>query len=142
VLPEPGKAGPGAGPGPGTKPGREARLVDPAAVPPVIADHAAELVVDRIVEEPGGEGAAVGLDDRFGTPAARSAVTQAAASLARKASSSSASSGCGPPPGIVRSGGGDAGKPSSRTTSRSRCHACASGTASANQAPSRPEYMR
>src|SRR5258706_146083 len=65
VLAESGNARPGGGPRCGAEPGRETRLVDPAPVPPVIADHPAELTVDRVVDEPGCELTAVGLGDRL-----------------------------------------------------------------------------
>ena len=65
VLAESGNARPGWGPRYGAEPGRETRLVDPAPVPPVIADHPAELTVDRVIDEPGCELTAVGLGDRL-----------------------------------------------------------------------------
>src|SRR6516162_5308162 len=49
--------------------GREARLFGQAPVAPVIADHAAELPVDRVVEEAGREAFPVGLGDQFGRDA-------------------------------------------------------------------------
>src|SRR6516162_1761236 len=53
----------------GSGAGREARLLSQSPVAPLIADHTAELPVDRVVEEAGREAFPVGLGDQFGRDA-------------------------------------------------------------------------